>query len=327
VDPLVFEPFYRPQIWGGRRLETQLGKPLPSGQSIGEAWEISAHPMHVSRVAEGPLAGLPLTDLWAKHGRELTGTTLTGEFPLLIKYLDCQELLSIQVHPNDQIANEIQPGSLGKTEAWAVIHAEPQGQIYSGLRPGVTPQDVERGLADGTLADCLHAVTPRAGDVVFLAAGTVHAVGGGVLIAEVQQSSDLTFRLFDWNRVGPDGKPRQLHRREALMSIDWSRGPVDPVTPQTLGGLPAGVRGEKLAACEYFAMERFEVGGPFTLPYARQLSIWMILAGAVRLADDAGGYARTFRQGETVMIPATAPSLAWTPVDGPAKVLGVTVGK
>ena len=195
--------------------------------------------LHVSRVAEGPLRGMPLTELWATRQNELTGRSGAEHrpFPLLLKYLDCQELLSIQVHPSDEIARELRPGELGKTEAWVVLDADPAARIYAGLRPGVTPDDVRRGLADGSLAQCLHSFVPQKGQCIFLRAGTVHAVGGGVLIAEVQQSSDATFRLFDWNRPGPDGKPRTLHTAEALRSIDWTAGPVSPAQGRAIPGL------------------------------------------------------------------------------------------
>ena len=327
MDPLVFTPFYRPQVWGGRNLESRLGKRLPADGRFGEAWEISAQSLHVSRVAEGPLAGALLTDLWAGCAADLAGQSAAeqAEFPLLIKYLDCQDLLSIQVHPTDAIARRFGVGALGKTEAWVVLHAAAEGRIYAGLRPGVTPAELERRLADGTAAECLHSLTPRAGDCIFLPAGVVHAVGGGVLIAEVQQSSDATFRLFDWNRVGADGKPRQLHGEQALASIDWSAGPVNPAVPRKLAGLPQGVEGQRLASCDYFTLERFHLAAAMTSPYAERLSIWMALAGAAELSSPVTGYRRVLRQGETVLAPATAGPLQWTPVTAPATLLAASL--
>jgi mannose-6-phosphate isomerase len=328
MNPLVFESYLRPQVWGGRGLQRYLGKTLPPEGAFGEAWEISAQPLHVSRVAEGPLAGTLLTDLWAQRGAELVGPNrpVGPEFPLLIKFLDCQDLLSIQVHPTDAIAQRLGVGNLGKTEAWVVLHAEPEGKIYAGLRPGVTPDELERRLDDGTAAQCLHGFTPKAGDCVFLPAGTVHAVGGGVIIAEVQQSSDVTFRLFDWNRVGADGKPRQLHRQQALASINWSFGPVSPLAVHSLARLPATVCGEQLAACEYFSIARFTLNAaPLDMPMADRLSIWMVLQGTVELSS-ADGYRRTFQQGETVMIPATAPALRWMPGNSPVILLAAGIG-
>ena len=328
MNPLVFESYFRPQVWGGRGLQRYLGKPLPPEGAFGEAWEISAQPLHVSRVAEGPLAGTLLTDLWAQRGADLVGPNrpIGLEFPLLIKFLDCQDLLSIQVHPTDAIAQRLGVGNLGKTEAWVVLHAEPEGKIYAGLRPGVTPDELERRLDDGSAAECLHGFAPKAGDCVFLPAGTVHAVGGGVIIAEVQQSSDVTFRLFDWNRVGADGKPRQLHRQQALASINWAFGPVSPLAVHPLAGLPATVRGEQLADCEYFSIARYTWNAaPLDMPMAGRLSIWMVLQGTVELSSADGGYRRTFQQGETVMIPATAPALRWTPGNSPVVLLAAGI--
>jgi mannose-6-phosphate isomerase len=321
MQPLVFEPYFRPQIWGDRRLARSLGKQLPEGL-FGEAWEISAHPHHVSRVAEGPLRGRTLADLWRESGREILGRDPQGDkFPLLIKFLDCHEQLSVQVHPDDAAAAELLGNELGKTESWLVLDAEPTGRIYAGLAPGVTREALEEHLDRGTVDQCLHSFAPRPGDCVHLPAGTVHAVGGGVLIAEVQQSSDATFRLFDWNRVGPDGQPRPLHRAEALRSIDWSAGPVGPVTPRPLANLPPSVRGESLVDCPYFRMHRYRVEGRWSIPCVGEMSIWIVLDGQVELESY-----RTFRRGETLLIPATSTATTWR-ADQPAVLLGVAMAE
>lgn len=313
MDPLVFEPYFRPQVWGSRRLATQLGKPLPAEGNFGEAWEISGHPQHVSRVAEGAFKGTSLTQLCEQHSRELFGDgSCRGDFPLLIKYLDCHVPLSVQVHPNDALAQQLLGEDQGKTEAWVILDADPTARVYAGLRPGTTRESLEHHLDAGTVADCLHEFVPQAGDCVFLPAGTVHAVGGGVLIAEVQQTSDATFRLWDWNRLGSDGKPRALHREQALQAIDWSTGPVAPVRPQPLGNLPANTAGERLVASAYFQMDRLRIQGESALAPAGVLSLWMVLAGTASLRS-AGGYQREFRRGETVLIPASAPGLRWKP--------------
>lgn len=324
LEPLVFAPYFRPQVWGGRRLERYLGQPLPGKGGFGEAWVLSAQSLHVSRVAEGPLQATRLDELWAARQDKLTGSSrgTAAQFPLLFKYLDCQDLLSIQVHPTDEIATRLRPGELGKTEAWVVLEADPTARIYAGLRPGVTRADVQHGLEDGTLAECLHSFVPRKGDCIFLAAGTVHAVGGGVLIAEVQQSSDATFRLFDWNRVGADGKPRALHRDEALASIDFSAGPVMPVEGEPIQGLPKGVCGRRLVACRYFSLDRFELSGPLALPYCNRLSMWMVLEGMAVLSNESIGYRRHCHRGEMVLVPACASQCFWMP-DGPVTLLGV----
>jgi mannose-6-phosphate isomerase len=328
MDPLVFRPYLRPMVWGGRRLGEHFGKPLPESGTFGESWEVSAHPHHVSRVAEGPLRDVALTDLCATHRRELFGDQVPadGLFPLLIKLLDCHELLSIQVHPTDALAHRLSGERFGKTEAWVVLDVAPGGRIYAGLRPGVTRAELGRHLEAGTLDQCLHAFAPMPGDCVFLKAGTVHAVGGGVVLAEVQQSSDATFRLFDWNRLGPDGAPRPLHIRESLEAIDWSLGPVAPVVGTPIAGTPAGSRGERLVRSPYFSLDRYHVGGPLDLPDPGRLSIWIISEGAAELVG-AGGYRRPFRRGETVLVPASADRLTWRPRDPsqPAALLAVSL--
>lgn len=324
--PLVFEPYLRPQVWGERRLERRLGKRLPPEGRYGESWEISAHEHHVSRVAEGPLKSTRLDDLWREHGGELTGRdSPPPKFPLLIKYLDCHELLSVQVHPTDELARQIIGDESGKTEAWVIIDAEPTARIYAGLRPGVTRELLERHLAAGTVEECLHSFVPQPGDCVFLPSGTVHAVGGGVLMAEVQQTSDATFRLFDWNRPGPDGQPRKLHIEESLRSINWSAGPVQPVVPQRIDGLAAGVQGERLVACQYFQMDRYRLRSSMELPYADELSIWLVLEAAAELQSETGGYRRDFQAGETVLIPSAARGLSWRTPSGSAVLLGVRI--
>jgi mannose-6-phosphate isomerase len=328
MDPLVFESYPRPQVWGNRRLAA-LGKPLPPG-NYGESWEISAHAHHVSQVAEGPERSTLLSDLWAGRARELYGAQ--GEppvrFPLLVKFLDCHEQLSVQVHPSDEIAARLLGDEAGKTEAWVVLETAPSARIYAGLRSGVTRPVLERHLAAGTVAECLHSFVPRPGDCLFLAAGTVHAVGGGVLMAEVQQSSDATFRLFDWNRMATDGRQRELHIAQSLASIDWNAGPTNPVTPQPIAGLPAGARAESLVRCRYFDLARFRPTAPFEQPYAGQLSIWLVLDGALELSSESTGYRRTFHRGETVLVPAVAAALRWTPVARqPAMLLGVRTGQ
>lgn len=324
MQPLVFEPYLRPQIWGQRRLERSLGKVLPGEGGFGESWEISAHPHHISRVAEGPVAGARLDVLWSRHARDVTGRSDVGErYPWLIKFLDCHEQLSVQVHPNDEIAHELLGNEMGKTEAWVVLDSGPAGRIQAGLKPGVTQADLVRHLDAGTVGECLHSFAPRTGDCVFLPAGTVHAVGGGVLLAEVQQTSDATFRLFDWNRLGPDGKPRTLHRSQAQRSIDWSAGPVAPVTPQPLAGLSAGVLGQRLVTCPYFRIDRYRISAGASLRFPGCMWVWMVIEGHAELRTGDGTYQRAFRLGETVLVPASAGEICWT-APASATLLAVT---
>lgn len=327
MEPLVFEPYLRPQVWGNRRLESVLGKPLPPTGQFGESWEVSAHPHHVSRVAEGPLRGWPLDQLWNEFSAEIcgTGSEVPAEFPLLVKYLDCDEQLSVQVHPDDATARELLGEPRGKSEGWVVIAAELGARIYAGLRQGVSRADLERHLEAGTVADCLHEIAPQPGDCIYLPAGTVHGVGGGVLLAEVQQSSDATFRLFDWNRLGLDGLPRKLHREESLRAIDWFRGPVQPIQ---LDAPPAGgtngLRREALVRCPYFELDRYRLDGSIAVPAPDRFSIWMILDGAAVLSSSSTGYERALGKGETILVPASPGGLQWsTGNSGSATLLGL----
>ena len=325
-DPLVFEPYLRQQVWGGRRLESLFGKRLPDGRAYGESWEISAHPHHVSQVAEGSHSGALLTDLCQRFPDQLFGKRRPAgdQFPLLIKLLDCQELLSIQVHPDDATASRLLPGERGKTEAWIVLDVAPGGKIFAGLKEAVSREGLQGHLQAGTTDRCMHVLEPKVGDCLFIDAGTVHAVGNGVVIAEVQQSSDATFRLFDWNRLGDDGLPRKLHIAESLASIDFSAGPLVPVTPKPLADLPVGVAGEMLVRCPHFGMDRYRLDQELVIPYAEQPSIWMVLDGEAQLVGI--GPDRQFGRGQTVLVPAVAPRGSWRPSQSgqAATLLGVT---
>ncbi len=211
--PLRFRLLVRRYLWGNRRLETCLGKSLGPGNDYAESWEVADHGADQSIVDAGPLAGTALGDLVRLRAAELFGRCHPqANFPLLVKFLDAAQSLSVQVHPNDEQAARLDPPDLGKTEAWYILAADPGSRIYAGLRPGVEREQLAEAIAQGTCEKMLHCFEPKAGDCLFIPAGTVHALGAGLLVAEVQQSSDTTFRLYDWNRVGPDGKPRALAR-------------------------------------------------------------------------------------------------------------------
>jgi mannose-6-phosphate isomerase len=220
--PLTFHPIFKERVWGGRKLEELYQKPLPPGVPIGESWEISDRPGDSSLIANGPLAGKDLHWLMQNHGRQLLGQAKApgGWFPLLIKLLDAREKLSLQVHPPAQKAAQL--GGEPKTEMWYIADADPGAELFVGLKRGTTRKTFEQKVAAGTVADCFHRVSVRAGDAMFLPSGRVHAIGAGLVIFEIQQNSDTTYRVFDWNRVGLDGKPRQLHVAESLASIDFN---------------------------------------------------------------------------------------------------------
>ncbi len=217
--PLTFQPIFKERVWGGRRLAALYGKPLPAGAPIGESWEITDRPEGVSVITNGPLAGHDLHWLMEHHRDALLGAAqpVNGRFPLLVKLLDAQDKLSLQVHPPAALAAQL--NGEPKTEAWYVGAAEAEADIYVGLRRGSTRAEFERRLRDGTVAGCFHRLRVSRSDAMFLPSGRVHALGAGSVIFEIQQNSDTTYRVFDWNRVGLDNKPRELHLEQALASI------------------------------------------------------------------------------------------------------------
>src|SRR5215472_1402742 len=219
--PLTFRPIFKERVWGGRDLERLFRKPLPASSLIGESWEIADRPGDISLIDNGPLAGRDLRWLMEQHRAELLGaaTAPQGKFPLLIKILDARQTLSVQVHPPARHAARL--GGEPKTELWYIAAAAPDAKLFVGLKRGVSRADFETKIRNGSVAECLHSISVKAGDAMFLPSGRVHAIGAGLVIFEIQQNSDTTYRVFDWNRAGLDGKPRPLHVAESLASIDF----------------------------------------------------------------------------------------------------------
>jgi mannose-6-phosphate isomerase len=220
--PLTFKPIFKERVWGGRRIESLFGKALPANVPIGESWEISDRPGDASEIANGPLAGKSIRWLMENHGAEVLSKPPSKAiaFPLLVKILDCTDKLSLQVHPPANKAKEL--GGEPKTEMWCFVDATPAADIFVGLKRGVTREEFARKTRDGSVAECFHRIPVQAGDVIFLPSGRVHALGAGGVVFEIQQNSDTTYRVFDWNRVGLDGKPRELHIEQSLASIDFT---------------------------------------------------------------------------------------------------------
>jgi mannose-6-phosphate isomerase len=324
-DFLSFVPYLRPTLWGGDRLRNYR-KPVAAGGSIGESWEVSGHPLHVSRVADGPQRGRVLTELWDQHAEDWTaGEYRSGErFPLLVKLLDCRLPCSVQVHPDEpDFGGERR---LPKTEAWTVLAAEPGARVYAGLNARVKEADLRSALRNGTVLDLLHGVEPRVGDCFLITPGVVHTMQG-VLLAEFQTSSDATLRLFDWNRLDLDGRKREIHVEESLSAIDWIRGPVSPVTPQRLSSRPAEVASEGLVEIPEFHLTRHTLTGRWTAPASDIFSIWMLARGEVALSAEGSGPSRQLRAGDTLLIPPPG-GLQIVPSDNsPAVLLECTIGR
>ena len=319
--PLRFRPILKRIVWGGRRLGEVLGKPIGPGSDYAESWELSDHQDDVSRVADGPLAGRSLRRLLQETGEEILGPALgpRDQFPLLVKYLDAHRNLSVQVHPDDELGRRL-AGDNGKTEAWVVIHADPGSLIYAGLREGVDHAQFRDAIDAGSVEPLLHRFRPKPGDCLFIPSGTVHAIGAGVMVAEVQQMSDATFRIDDWGRLGADGQPRNLHIAEALASIDFDRGPVDPVqvsaNPRSWGTI------ESLVSCPYFAIQRLRLRDVAPVGSAERFTILMGLEGAATVEHESGPVA--LKVGETLLLPAAIGECRLRP-DGEATVLACAV--
>jgi mannose-6-phosphate isomerase len=303
--PLRFQPIFRAYLWGGRRFETVLHKKLPPGDHWAESWEIADHGPDQSIVAHGPLAGTTLGELVRSHGKELLGRhQRQPQFPLLVKFLDAAEELSVQVHPDDARAARLSPPDSGKTEAWVVLESQRESVIYAGLKPGVDRAALAEAIRQGRCLECLHRFHPSPGDCVFIPAGTVHALGAGLLVAEIQQSSDVTYRLFDWNRVGTDGRPRELHIDQGLEAIDFDRGPVEPQCSSATDR-PEACR---LVDCDKFQVDclNFDqsvtIGDVGDLGWCESCHILIVLDGAVEISGD---FVKTpLSRGETILLPA-----------------------
>ncbi|MBN1590077.1 MAG: class I mannose-6-phosphate isomerase [Pirellulales bacterium] len=324
--PLRFEPLYRHYLWGGTRLGTLPGRNLAPGKLYAESWEIVDHLADQSVVQSGPLAGASLHELTVEHrkallGREAacpSGAPVANRFPLLLKLLDAAKNLSLQVHPDNEMASRLDPPELGKTEAWFVLAADSGSRIYAGLKPGVDRSVLARAIEDGTCAECVHSFEPRSGDSLLIPSGTVHGLGEGIMVVELQQASDATFRLFDWNRVGPDGNPRPLHVEQALEAIDFDAGPVEPIRV----AMTEKNAGAELIECEYFSIRRWDLVGPVSIGGDGHCHVINVIDGAVLVEGDPA--ASPVDRGQTILLPAALSPVAVRP-EPKAQLLDVTV--
>ena len=307
-SPLLFKPIFQERIWGGRKLAELFGKDLPASKRIGESWEIVDRSEAQSVVANGPLRDKTLHELWTQDREPIFGKVPdTDRFPWLIKLLDAQEKLSLQVHPTEEGAKVL--GGEPKTEFWYVAAADPNAKLYVGLRASLTREEFRDAVKQGRVADCVHKIPVKAGDAMLLPAGRFHAVGGGNLLVEIQQNSDTTYRVFDWNRLDDQDRPRQLHVDQALQSIDF-----DDVAPSLIEP-----RGELLVKHELFEIQKWTLNTPREIAPPGQFAIVCCLSGSVRSADV------DLRPGEFFLVPASLQDRQVHPRGSATSLLRVTI--
>lgn len=310
--PLRFEPILKERIWGGDALREIFGRPVGPEQRIGESWELADRPGDSSRIVNGPLRGRLLRDILAEHPRDLLGAAASPgalAFPLMVKYIDARERLSLQVHPPAPVAAAL--GAEPKSEMWYVVRAAPGSCIYAGLRAGTAPEELEATLAAGRIEDCVARHPARAGDVFFLPSGTLHALGSGNVVIEIQQNSDTTYRVHDWGRLEGGSRVRELHVREAMESI--RHGETHPrIDPVPSDQDPEGGRIERLvhSPCFIVVRRRFENGSFFIRPRPGSCRVWVVIGGGGELETPAA--IEALAPGDLLLIPASAPPLRLT---------------
>lgn len=307
MEPISFSPIYMARVWGGRSLEKIYRRTLPDNQPYGESWEMSDRPDAQSIVSSGPYAGKSLHDLWTNHREAIFGKGFTGDrFPLLIKILDARDDLSIQVHPPENLSREL--GGEPKTEMWYIAECDPEAKLYIGLKDGCTRESFQQSLSEGTLEEQVHAVSPEPGESIFIPSGRLHAIGAGFLIYEIQQNSDTTYRVFDWNRFGLNGAPRDLHIKESMASINFND--FEPGMDQP--------DGDSLASCEYFVVQRHKLSKLEEITTTNDsFSIITVISGKIRSSEG-----QVFKTGDFLILPRNARPLT---VEGDCQILRTTL--
>jgi len=308
LAPFRLEPVYQERVWGGRWIGELPSRVLPGTAPVGESWEMVDRPEAQSVVRGGTFDGKTLHDLWARHRAEVFGEAATGDrFPLLIKVLDAADTLSVQVHPPAAVASEM--GGEPKTEMWYLLDALPGAHVYAGLRAGVGREGFREALEAGRVEECLHRIPVQAGDAIFIPSGRVHAIGAGCRILEVQQNSDTTYRVFDWNRTGLDGRPRALHLEESMRCIDFA-DPEPALAVIDEGGV--------VVECPLFRVERVEIAGSADLLGDAGWAVVFVVEGSLVWGDER------FERGTTVVVPNASRGGRFSTADGPAVVLRIT---
>ena len=288
--PLKFKPIYKERIWGGQKLQELFGRDLPEGRQIGESWELADLPEDKSEIVNGPFAGQTIDEVLDRYGKEITGKPdYSRPFPLLIKFLDAEEILSVQVHPDEAACRRMGKGQ-PKTECWYILDAQPDSFIYKGLREGTTKEQFALAVKNGTVEQFLRKAPVARGQCHFLPSGTCHAIGPGLVIAEIQQPSDTTYRVFDWNRVDPKtGKGRQLHIDDALESIHFDSGE-----------LPVRTSGRLVESSEFVVDKKHGHAGEETAIGRGKMKVIIVIAGKGSFADSQRV---SFIKGDTLLIP------------------------
>ena len=308
VQPIVFEPIFMERVWGGRRLQALFGKPLPPQVSIGESWEMVDRPEAQSVVRDGPLRGMTLNGLWSDRREEVFGDVPDApRFPLLIKLLDAQENLSLQVHPPRAIAQQL--GGESKTELWYIVDAAPGAKLYAGFRKGTRRESFLEALKRGTVEEHLYAVDVKAGDAIFLPSGRMHALGAGNVLVEVQENSDTTYRIYDWNREKSGRPARRMHITEAMQCVDF-----DDVEPGLLRA-----QNELLVRNELFEVQKWDLKESRKINPAGQFAIVCCLTGTVRCGEVK------LAPGEFFLVPASSANREVQPVHDKTSLLRITI--
>lgn len=312
--PIVFTPYLKSVIWGGNKICRYKGIPQEK-DNIGESWEISAVPGHESKVAEGLYKGKTITELIDMFGAELLGSKVydrfNGKFPLLIKFIDANDNLSVQVHPDDALAQK-RHNSLGKTEMWYIIETEEDAKIYAGLKTHMTPDDYVKRVNEGTFAETLAVHESSPGDLFFLPAGRVHAIGAGNLLAEIQESSDVTYRIYDYNRTDANGNTRELHTELAKDAIDYTVYPEYKCQPKNQDQAVA-----ELVKCDHFTTDRIRLDGTLDMTLdPTSFTVIMCIDGSFKIRYNEGEM--SVNAGHTVLIPAALTDIS---LEGKAIVL------
>lgn len=318
--PFLFEPNLHAVVWGGHRLYPYKGLPA-SDTPVGESWEVSAVPSSTSVISNGEYAGLDLASVISRSPEAILGDTVaraySSQLPLLVKFIDAEKDLSIQVHPNDEMAQRLH-GKFGKSEIWYIIDAKPGSFLYAGFKHELSPGEYKQRVADGTLTDVLARHEVKSGDVFYLPAGRVHAICGGILLAEVQQSSDVTYRIFDYNRPGMDGKPRELHTEWAAEALDFHVEDDYRTQYSNLNN-----RANRIIDSPYFSVRVTELTAPFHRNLIKYDSfiISMCLKGDCKLRVRATGEEILLREGHSTLVPAAIADYDVIPLQGKTRIL------